>query len=154
MSDYRLPWVFVGVVLLNKIGLDAPEDLVGEWTLNELCVLPVDGLLLLWCLPLEQIQGVSQDIIKRGWISWHRSCKKGQIIVHQYKNTYLKWDRLGVIGDPSLIWPNCKLFWPLTLHVSMRFLGGSVVSTVLILNIASVSSSNAGRLLFLSSSKK
>lgn len=47
------PWIFVGVVLLNKIGLEAPEDRVGEWMLKELWLLPVDGLLLLWCLLLQ-----------------------------------------------------------------------------------------------------
>lgn len=42
--------MLVGVVLLNSTGLEAPEDLVGECTLRLLCVLPVDGLLLAWCL--------------------------------------------------------------------------------------------------------
>lgn len=41
---------FVGVnALLNIIGLEAPDDLVGECILRLLCVLPIEGLLLAWC---------------------------------------------------------------------------------------------------------
>jgi hypothetical protein len=36
------------VVLLNRIGLDAPDDLVGECTPRLLWVLPVEGLRRGW----------------------------------------------------------------------------------------------------------
>jgi hypothetical protein len=67
-------------------------------------------------------------------------------------STHLKCCLLGVSGDPSLIWPNLKGEAPLILQASTRFLGGSAVS-VRFRMMASVSSSNAGRLLFRSSSR-
>lgn len=68
--------------------------------------------------------------------------------------SYLNACRLGVNGDPSLIWPKLKEFAPLSRQVSNRFLGGSIGSVFSLVLEGSSSSSKAGFLRFLSNSKK
>ena len=65
---------------------------------------------------------------------------------------------LGVKGEPWLICPRLSAVLPFTLHVSTRFLGGSAsncpADPLMLLLITSSSSSHAGLLRFLSSSRK
>lgn len=73
----------------------------------------------------------------------------------EFGGAYLKWDRRGVIGEPSLICPNCVVVCPFTRQVSILFRGGSVVSVGLTRAADdSTSSSNAGLLRFRSRSRK
>lgn len=101
----------------------------------------------LCCYKNESCNLLIEHLIKKSTQSKHyRSCKSW---------TYLNACLRGVNGDPSLICPKFKQFWPFTLHVSKRFLGGSTVSTTSFRGlIASSSSSRAGRLRFRSNNKK
>ena len=66
---------------------------------------------------------------------------------------YLYTWRRAMMGEPCDSW-NCTEPAPLTLRVSIRFLGGSAALSFRARPISSASSSQAGRLFFRSSSKK